>query len=186
MQAQTHCDTHTHTQVRVIRSRRVSAALHHWVIHLEWIHVYKAFPTWTKANPSASTSHGQIYQLTNWKILGHVISCWLNMCKSSGAAVVFGFFSFTGWESLFETAPETEWWDVLRQRWWLYCVPTHTWAHAHINIAARAWACGRTVWTWGHSLVHAWTHEYMWICRHKLALNQGAVLKMFMISCTKH
>lgn len=162
-------NAHTDTQVRVIRSHRVSHVLHHWVIHLECIHVYKAFPTWTQANQSASTSHCQIYQFTGrlqtgkyWDMVSVVD--WICVKAWCSGGVCFFLFYFTGWESLSETVAKTEWWDVLRQQWWLYRIHTHTWAYAHINIAARA--CGRRIYAWGHSLVHAWTYKCMWICGH--------------------
>lgn len=114
---------------------------------------------------------------TNWQILGHGISCWLDMCKGMVQRGCLGFlkFYFTGWESLSETVAKTEWWDVWRQQWWLYRIHTHTWAYAHINIAARA--CGRQIYAWGHSLVHAWMYKCMWmqthIQKHRLSIFQN-------------
>lgn len=50
----------THTKVSVIRLQHVSEALHHRAIHLESIHLHKAFPAWTEADRSTATP--QIYQ----------------------------------------------------------------------------------------------------------------------------
>lgn len=67
------------TQIRVIRSHHVSDSLHLWVIHLECVHVHKAFPACPGANQSASTSLCHICQFKG-RLHTEYVS-WMNSSK---------------------------------------------------------------------------------------------------------